>query len=129
VSFNDATLIVYLSTWGILIAWEIVTLVRRWKYPGTGQKTISMVLRDNGHRLPVVVFSSTGMPAHWWWNAEAWGPAWLGLTYWIITVLLLAWGIWEWPRNAPKRWFRSPVLWMVAGALAGRFLFPQKASP
>jgi hypothetical protein len=131
-NFNDATLIVYLCTWAVLVIWEIVTLVRRWRWP-KGQPgmpgTISMVLRDHGHRISCVVFSAVGMPAHWWWNASAWGPSWLGVSYWMITVSLLGWNIWEWKRNPARAWFRDPRLWMILGALAGRFLFPQKGLP
>jgi hypothetical protein len=124
-TFNDWTLVVYLSTWGVLVVWELITLFRRWRCPGTGQKTISAVLRDQGWRMSSVVFSSTSMPAHWWLNADAWGPEWLGGLFWFITAALLGWNLYEWKRPAPRRWWHSPVLWLAAGALAGRFLFPQ----
>jgi hypothetical protein len=125
-TFNDYTLIVYLSTWVILILWELVTLYRRWRNPGTGIKTISMALRDQGWRMSSVVFSAVAQPAHWWWNAAAWGPDWLGLLFWGITATLLGWNVYEWKYPAPRRWWHDPRIWLVAGVLAGRFLFPQK---
>ncbi len=127
---NTATLIIWLFPWALWLVWELVVLWQRRPGSQTKPRTISMVARNYGHRLTVVVYLWAAMASHWWWPAAHFAPVWMGITFWAIPLALLFWdiGLWmkplsEWP---PWLWVvRNPLVWLGVGFLAGRFLFPQ----
>lgn len=128
---NTLTLLIFVFPWGLWLGWEIYLLVRR----GNGHKvkTLSMQARDYGHKLTSVVWIWGAMSGHWWWPAPALAPVALGVFFWLIALGLVGWDAILWRREvwAYGKWLkraRWPILWLVLGLLAGRFLFPQMAS-
>lgn len=135
--FDTITFCVWMGMWPVWLIWEIVLiLLRKWWRPKDGARQlvmlISMVARDRGWQLNSVVYTWFGLGAHFWWNAAAWGPAWMGVCFWAGVVILFVCDIANWNSDVPRadwpkwrRWVRYPLLWMVVGTLAGRILFPQ----
>jgi hypothetical protein len=131
---DQITLIVWLSMWPVFLIWEIILLLMRGAGWAEMPALISMVAREYGWSLSAVVYVWFGLGAHFWWNASARYPGvWdtiTALSFWLICVALLVWDIVLWRSDftawpTALRWARWPVAWMVAGALSGRFLFPQ----
>ncbi len=129
---NALTLGIWLLPWALWLVWEVYLLLRR-AQPGPKVKTISMVARDMRFRITSVVYLLPGMCAHWFWlgpkNATVVG----GIAFWVIALALLVQDIWL--RNKPTetwpQWLllqRDAPAWMLIGALAGRYLFPQGVS-
>lgn len=128
---DTITLWVFLCFWPPWLVWELVLLALRRK-SGAPPKTISMVARDRGWHLSSVVYLWGGLATHFWWPAQ-WATVVGSALFWGIAVALLAWDVylwrhevWAWPTW--RRRLRQPLLWLVIGALAGHFLFPQAAS-
>lgn len=131
-------------TWWILLGpwvflwlpWELWLLWRRSRaLPGEPRvQTISMVARYRGWQMNSLVYSWSGMAAHWWWNAE-WGATWAAVAFWLLLAAAVVWDyavwrLWGGVISTWPRWLvhvRRPAWWLVAGTLAGRFLFPQSA--
>lgn len=122
--------------WPLYLLWEGILLLKR-KYwdsadDGSPPNLISGEAKIRGWQLNSIVYVWSGMASHWWWSAD-WGSTWAGITFWAIAVALLGFDIYVWKRwGAPSlewpkwlRWARYPALWMAAGILGGRFLFPQ----
>jgi hypothetical protein len=128
---NTFTLFVFLGFWPAWLVWELV-LLRLRALPGDKPKTISMVARDRGYQLNVVVYLWGGLATHFWWLGSTWATVPGAIAFWVLPLLLLVADIvlWNWPRESWPPWLRfarQPLLWLVVGALAGRFLFPQSA--
>lgn len=139
---------VFLGIWPLWLVLEIVLLVLRAKPRPSSEvvfrrvelgeltpeqaaelllpppKTISMVAKS--WRITTVVYLWAGCAAHWWWNGPTPTTVPGGILFWLIPVGLLVGDILEWKRpDGFRPWYRNPLLWLVLGALAGRFLFPQ----
>lgn len=129
---NTITLVVFLSVWPFWLAWELVLLWKRSK-DGPSTKTISMVARDFGRKCCSIEYVWAGLSTHFWWTAETYAGPIGTVAFWVIAAVLVAWDVAVWlaPAAAWHPFFlraRNPLLWLVAGALAGRFLFPQAAA-
>lgn len=129
---NAITLAVLLAPWALFLVWEIYVLVRRGQDKRV--KTISMVARDYGHRLSSLVYAWGFMAAHWWWPSTFYAAPWASVLGWVVLVLLLIQDVfcWSHPRAEWPVWLkvqRHPVVILVAGLLAGVFLFPQMGVP
>lgn len=114
--------------WVVLILLEIPLLVRR--ATDKSFKTISMVLRDYRYRTTSLAFTWASMATHWWVPAPAFSPVWMGILFWLILLAVVVWDIFLWrkPTETWPSWLkvvRTPLLWLVLGAAAGYFLFPQ----
>lgn len=135
---NAITLVVFLAFWPAWLVWELVLLVRRANdvpdKPIT--KLISMVARDIGPKASSVVYLWSGLGAHFWWTGQPYPGAAdviAAVLFWVLAVVL---GVWDltllktdralWSRTLTV--VRSPLVWLVVGLLAGRFLFPQAAT-
>lgn len=127
---NALTLGILLLPWVLWFAWEIFVLVRRGQ--DVRVKTISMVARDYRFKLVSVLYLWSSMASHWWWPAPAWAPAWLGVAFWVVSLVLVVWDVILW-KTSVEEWptwlkvVRWPLAWLALGFLAGHFLFPQMA--
>lgn len=126
---DTVTFWVWVGFWPAWIAWELV-LLRLRALPGDKPKTISMVARDRGWQLNSVVYAFGGLTTHFWWPSPHWGSVVGGVAFWVALLVLFGVDVALWPfspERAPRwaLWARWPLLWLVVGALAGRFLFPQ----
>ena len=133
-ALNRITLWIFLGFWPVWLVWEIALLIMRGAGVAQLPSLISMVARDRGWSLSSVVYLWFGLGAHFWANTDKVYPGAtntiLSISFWVIAVALLVWDITLWRTDfvmwSPVlRWFRWPVAWMIAGALSGRFLFPQ----
>jgi hypothetical protein len=127
---DDITLLVFLGFWPVWLVWELVLLWLRSR-PGEKPKTISMVARDRGHHLSSVAYLWGGLATHFWWPSEAWATVPGSVAFWVVALGLVVWDVdlWRMPVWAWPRWLvrvRAPLLWLILGGLAGRFLFPQR---
>ena len=134
-TFNDGTLLFWLSQYPILLVREIWCLWKRSHLkPGeVPPKTISMVLQARSWHLSWAAYLEFGIPVHCWvnWHSPVWSTPVPGIIFWAIPIGLLAWNLAWW--NKPKEEFpRFPkyFLWaptqLVLGAILAYVLFPQR---
>lgn len=129
-TINRITLGLFLGLpWAPFLIWELVLLYLRGK--GIYVQTISMVAKDYGPHMNSVVYLWAGLATHYWWNGQAWATVIGGVSFWVIALLLVIFDVCLWPTDKANwaQWLtvlRHPGLWMILGALAGRFLFPQR---
>ncbi len=123
------TLAVLFSPWLIYLVADLVIVKQRTSGAPTRWATVSMVAKKYGSRLTWFAYMWGSMPTHWYWSAGAFAPTWAAVTFWLIPVALLVsdfalWGSYAtWPPWLKTA--RHPLIWVAAGFLAGRFLFPQ----
>lgn len=139
---NDLTFVLSVFFLPIWLVWELAALWMRSKgvvggaLPGSTSEavgTISMVMKNRGYQLTVLPFFWSAMAAHWWVNdfdGRTWESPIPAILFWVLVTATLASDVFFWntPFNALNptlKFYRAPMVQVVAGFLAAYWLFPQ----
>lgn len=123
-TFDDWTLVVWLSKWAILGVWELLCLILK-------KRTISVIAKTRGGwRISSIVYLDGGLPVHWWVNRDGWASTVGTVVFWLVPVGLLAWDVAWRKRNVPDypkwaRYVRWPLVMLVLGGIFAYVFFPQ----
>jgi hypothetical protein len=124
-TLDTVTFWVFVGFWPAWLVWELVLLRLRATDPEK-PKTISMVARDIGWKMNVLVYLWSGLGSHYWWNGSTYATVLGAAVFWGVAAALLVEDFARYLLGRTERpWHRSPLLWLVLGAFSGHFLFPQ----